>query len=498
MILLFRQVGVLTLVATAVACSNSSQAVDAPAGAAAGAPAGAATAAPPGAVAGPAEDVRKFTGAPTKVVWVQSDGSDPFAAGDQLVLMGFSTEDGKGERVILGKRQSYVKPLLTPRGDRLVFSTRPQGEGPEVFTVGWDGAGLTRLAKGFALAVWEDPMGGVPWVYVGSGNKDKSYDFPVVSRFPIDAPTKTEVVWNTTLVSADTFQLSADGRFAAGLFPWPRAGIADLANKSWEPIGEGCWTAMTTARGPIAWYFDGAHRNITLVDMRTKKRWTVALNQAPGFQNPEVYHPRWTNHPRFIALSGPYNQGGANQVRSGGTQSEVWLGRFSEDFSRVEAWTRVTSNSGGDSYPDIWIDRDKSSFPARPAGAIGPATATPAPAPGTAKPQNAAATRAVVEVRLAHAGPIPTPESILPYRHALVVNAYDVVKVVEGQYGEKTIHVAQWAIRDGKVLADAKRTAGATARLIVERYDAHPELEGERLITDLGSSPLPLYLAIKP
>ena len=390
---------------------------------------------------------------------MQSDGSDPFAAGDQLVLMGFSTEDGKGERVILGKRQSYVKPLLTPRGDRIVFSTRPQGGGPEVFIVAWDGSGLTRLAKGFALAVWENPTGGVPWVYVGSGNKDKSYDFPTVSRFPIDAPSKTEVVWNKTLVSADTFQLSADGRFAAGLFPWPHAGVAELPNKSLEPLGEGCWTAMTTARGPIAWYFDGAHRNVTLVDVRTKKRWTIALNQAPGFQNPEVYHPRWTNHPRFIALSGPYNQGGANQVRSGGTQSEVWLGRFSEDFSRIEAWTRATTNSGGDSYPDVWIDRDKSPLPCA-TGRRRRAGDRCSRSGHVGKPGDAAATRAVVDVRLAHAGPIPTPESILPYRHALVVNAYDVVTVVEGQYAQKTIHVAQWAIRDGKVLAERKEDAG--------------------------------------
>ncbi len=488
MMMFSRLLGLATLAATTAACSNPSQAVDAPVGA----PAVASTS----AAAGPAEEVRKFTGAPTKVVWVQSDGTDPFAAGDQLVLMGFSTEDGKGERVVLGKRQSYVKPLLTPRGDRIVFSTRPQDGGPELFVVGWDGSGLTPLGKGFALAVWDDPTGGAPWVYVGGGNKDRSYDFPTVSRFRIDAPAKTEVVWNKTLVSADTFQLSADGRFAAALFPWPHAGVAELPNKSLEPLGDGCWTAMTTARGPIAWYFDGAHRNVTLVDLRTKKRWTVALNQAPGFQNPEVYHPRWTNHPRFIALSGPYNQGGANQVRSGGKQSEVWLGRFSEDFSRIEAWTRATTNSAGDSYPDVWIDRDKSSFPARPAGAVGPATA--ATAPGAAKPGNAASTRAVVDVRLAHAGPIPTPESILPYRHALVVSAYDVVTVVEGQYAQKTIHVAQWAIRDGKVLPEAKKTPGATTRLIVERYDAHPELEGERLITDLGASSAPLYLAIKP
>jgi hypothetical protein len=437
--------------------------------------------------------VRSFTGAATKVVWVQGDGTDPFAGGDRLVLMGLDTEDGKGERVILGTRQSYVKPLLTPSGTRILFSTRPQAPGPELFVVNFDGSGLKRLAKGFALAVWQNPSDNSEWVYVGTDNK--GYDFATVSRFRIDDPSKPELVWNKTPVSGDTFQVSADGRFAAGLFPWPNAGIAELPNKSWEKIGDGCWTAMTTARGPMSWYFDGSHRNLTLVDSRTKKRWTVAINQAPGFQNPEVYHPRWTNHPRFIAMSGPYNQGGANQVRSGGAQTEVWLGRFSDDFSRIEAWTKATSNSGGDSYPDVWIDAGKSPYPTRPGGAVGPAAA--APAAGQAGAQPPGATRATVEVRLAHAGPVPTPQSILPYRHALVVNEYDVVQVIDGQYAQKKVQIAQWAIRDGKVLPDARKTPGTTSRVTVERYDAHPELEGERLISDLGASQLPLYYAIK-
>jgi hypothetical protein len=487
-----RSLSLLMLVTSVVACSDSSQAVD---GSPEPSSPPAASAPAPSAPAAPDSSTRKLTGAPTRVVWVQGDGSDPFAAGDQLILMGLDTEDGKGERVILSARQSYVKPLLTPRGDRILFSTRPQGGGPEVFVVKWDGSGLQRLGKGFALTVWEDPLDGVAWVYVGSGNKEKSYDFPIVSRFPLDTPSKTELVWNKTLVSADTFQVSDDGRFAAGLFPWPHAGLAQLPNKSLELLGEGCWTAMATARGPILWYFDGAHRNLTLVDQRTKKRWNVPINQAPGFQNPEVYHPRWSNHPRFLVMSGPYNQGGANQVRSGGAQSEVWLGRFSEDFTRIEAWTRVTSNSGGDAYPEVWIDRDKSTVPARPSGAIGPAA--PSSQAGTAAPANAAATRAVVDARLVHAGPVPTPASILPYRHALVVNRYEIVSVVEGQYAQKAIHVAQWAIRDGKVLAEAARTAGATTRLTVERFDAHPELEGERLISDTGASDLPLYFEIK-
>ena len=125
---------------------------------------------------------------------------------------------------------------------------------------------------------------------------------------------------------------------------------------------------------------------------------------------------------------------------------------------------------------------------------VGPQTPSTPATETAAKP---GATRAVVDARLAHAGPIPTPQSILPYRHALVVNEYDVVTVVNGQYTAAKIRVAQWAIRDGAVLPDARKTPGAQAALTVERFDAHPELEGERLIMDLPASDLPLYYEIK-
>jgi hypothetical protein len=70
---------------------------------------------------GSAAEVHALTGAHTRIVWVQGDGSDPYAMGNQLVLMGLDTDDGRGERVILAERGSYVKPLLTPRGDRVVY-----------------------------------------------------------------------------------------------------------------------------------------------------------------------------------------------------------------------------------------------------------------------------------------------------------------------------------------------------------------------------------------
>lgn len=436
-------------------------------------------------------EVRGLTGAHTRVVWVQGDGTDPRATGDQLVLMGLDSDDGRGARVILGKLGSYVKPMLTPRGDRVIFSSRPVPGPPEVFIVAWDGTGLRKLADGYAMSVWEDPGDRGEWVYVGTEGNPR-YEFATITRFPIDAPARREVVWNRTLVAMDGFQVSADGRYASGLCRWPDAMIAELPNGSMTKLGQGCWTSLSAARGRLFWYFDGPHRNLTLVDVDTDTRWMVNINDAPGFDGAEVYHPRWTNHPRFLVISGPYNQGGPNQARTGGKQAEVYLGRFSADYARVEAWARVTNDDRGDTYPDAWVDAGRSPHARRPAGPVGPASArTTRTAAGT--PGQADAGRLVLNVRLTRPGPIPTPESILPYRHALVVNEYEVVDVLEGRYAEPTIQIAQWAIRDSRVIPAARKSAGAGFTLKVERYDAHPELEGERLISVSGTSHVALY-----
>ncbi len=438
---------------------------------------------------GAGAEVRNFTSAHTRIVWAQGDGTDPAAEGTQLILMGFDSDDDKGERIILGDRRSYHKPKLTSRADRIVFSSFMIPGPSETFIVNWDGTGLRKLADGFALTLWQNPVDGQDWVYVGTDAV--KYDFKTVSRFPLNAPEKRELVWDTTLVSMEGFEVSPDGRHAGGMFPWPGAGIADLKNKTWRKFGEGCFTSMTRVRGPLFWYFDGAHRNVTMVDAEAGTKWMVNLNGAPGFDGAEVSHPRWTNHPRFLAITGPYNQGGDNQSRTGGKQTEVYLGRFTEDFSNVEGWVRVTNNGGGDADPDVWIDLDKSKYPRRAPGRIGPSAAAGASTAASASSDQAG--RLVVNVRLKRPGTIPTPASILPYRHGLVVSEFEVMDVVQGRYAEKEIRIAQWAIRDGKVLPGARQSAGSAFTLTVDRYDAHGELEGERLLSNSEASKLPLY-----
>ena len=228
-----------------------------------------------------------------------------------------------------------------------------------------------------------------------------------------------------------------------------------------------------------------------MVDVNRERRWTVPINRAPGFDNPEVYHPRWARHPRFMAMSGPYDQGGANQVRSGGTQAEIWLGRFSGDFTAVEAWARVTSNAGGDSYPDVWIDRAQSPHPhagerSRRARAAAAATSRAEAAPD----------RVVVEARLVSAGAVPTPESIAPYRHALVVSRYEIVKVVEGTGRQAD---RRGAVGDSRRAGAARRAARPSAtvhRLTLERYEAHPGTRRRAIDPGRRRRRLPLYYEV--
>ena len=75
------------------------------------------------AVDGPGAEVRTLAGTHPRVGCVQGDGTDPGTEGNQLVPMGFDSDAGNGERVILGqRRRSYVKPRMTARANRIVFS----------------------------------------------------------------------------------------------------------------------------------------------------------------------------------------------------------------------------------------------------------------------------------------------------------------------------------------------------------------------------------------
>ena len=93
---------------------------------------------------------------------------------------------------------------------------------------------------------------------------------------------------------------------------------------------------------------------------------------------------------------------------------------------------------------------------------------------------------------------VPAPDSLGAYSRALVVNRYAVnAESIEGEYPDKEILVAQWAVLDRKILPEtAAFTVGSQAKLKVEPFDAHPELEGERLMMDMFDPDLELYYQV--
>ncbi|MEW6332998.1 MAG: fibronectin type III domain-containing protein [Thermodesulfobacteriota bacterium] len=290
----------------------------------------------------------------TRVVWVQEmgDGSDPGATGGNLRLMGLDTGDGRGERVILGTVGNYAKPLITPRGDRVVYTDRLR---KMVYVVNWDGTGLRELFGGFGLAMWRDPRDGREWIYYGL-TETKEEHCPAVYRTLLDSPGAGELIWNRTPVSVDSFQLSADGRMAAGNFPWPDGGVAQLPNQGWTRLGRGCWGSLAPDNSYLSWLLDDAHRNIYVTNRSGDNGRMVNINNAPGIDGYEIYHPRWSNHPRIMAMTGPYKVGtGTNRILAGGREVEIYVGRFNAGITAIESWWRVTNNDRGDFFPDVWV-----------------------------------------------------------------------------------------------------------------------------------------------
>ena len=429
-----------------------------------------------------AAGLRVLTGTHARMVWIRAvnpTSTDTFGRGDGFRLMGIDTDDGRGVRELLPGPLAYRKPLLTPDGKRVVFTDFPRGR---VVVVDWEGTNRRDVADGFATDVWTDPQTGRTWVYAITGSiTGEAFVGKPVIRFDLDRPEVRETVWDHTKVSLDNFQISHDGRYAAGLFPWPQAGIADLRQGTWTPIGQGCWTSLAPDTSGVAWFFDGSHRNLIFEDRAARATWKVPLHLSPGVSGFEVYHPRWANHRQFFSMSGPYKGGeGDNRIGAAGREVEIYAGRFSADLRRVERWVRVTADEQPDFFPNLWVD--PSSSPAFSLDDVEAPNAT----------FGLAASPIVVDARLIAVTQTPTLQSIAPYQRALVVYAYEIVKIHKGTAPGQHILVHHWALRNNRTVAPSKRV-GDTVHLAVEPFDTHPELQGERVIMDIEDPGWPMF-----
>ena len=318
-----------------------------------------------------AAELRDFTGVQTRVVWVQDAGETAcvFSERPTLRLMGFDTDDGKGERPILPAIGWYAKPQLTADGQRVVFADWADHS---INVVNFDGTGRRLIVKDVAswdsTAVWTDPRSDVTWTYASINEKRGDQLVFTIRRYQIDHPEVNELVWDKSPVSM--FMMNGDGRFASGGVGaggnTPQ-GVLALPNNYFAQRAGGCWPSMSPDNSLRSWVFTGNHRSIhfcVTTDLRTGKGYTygVEFNKSPGLTvsgQQEMYHPRWSNDVRFLSLGAPFEQWNyeaeAKIPMAVAEKVEIYVGKFTEDLKGIERWVQVTNNNHGDYWADTWI-----------------------------------------------------------------------------------------------------------------------------------------------
>ncbi len=338
------------------------------------------------------KSIEAFTGAHTRLVWAKCakpNAGDSFAQREDLLLMGIDTQDGKGERAILPNQGNYSKPLLSVNGETIIYTDKntvrkgsKKHYRPLIYRTDWKGSKPVKLGEGYAVDCWADPATGVEYVYAVlefKPTKGLALEGARLVRFPLADPAKVELMYDDTPITPDNVQLSRDGTRASGQFPWPHAGILTLSGGQYtaRKLTTGCWTSMAPDNSGVAWTFDGGHREFAMTANDGDKFWQLHLNQAAGMPDSELFHPRWSNHPQFIVVTGPYMKGegvDGSVINRGGGAAQVFLGHLSEDATKVEGWLQVSHADSGESYPDAWIaGGEKANLKgyAIPAGAAG-------------------------------------------------------------------------------------------------------------------------------
>ena len=328
------------------------------------APAGAPAQVPEGPAASLRRNIETLTGGHTRIVWARDfgHGQDTFANGMDLVLMGLDTRLPSTERTLTAEHGNYSRPILTPDGGTVVFSRRTRSGDPKVpdwasqiLTLPWEGGTPHALRPGYAVDVWTDPATRRTWVYAfttlrpGISANPEGYR---LFRFPLLQPDKEEVIWEQGMMSGDNIQLNRAGTAASGLIPWPNAGTVDFGSGRFIRYRNGCWPSLAPDDSGVVWVFDGTHENLRCFLPGVNGNWRVPMDKADGLKGGVAYHPRWSNHPRLIAFTGPHSK----NVASVTGNVSVIVSRFNDSLTALEDSVSLENPTAEpDCYPDLWV-----------------------------------------------------------------------------------------------------------------------------------------------
>ncbi len=275
-----------------------------------------------------ADDIESLTGNQTKIVWARSVTgiSERDVSSANYALVGFNTNNNV-ERDIIPGPISCSNPLILSNGSRIVYTDWPKNK---VCIINWNGSNQKVLLNGFALTVLKDENTNEEWVYVS----EKPYG-DTITRYQVDNVDKNELVWNKTK-SSIRLSVSANGTRAGGEFPWNKAGIVTLPNKSFIQLGSGCNASIAPDNSYHFFHQVGTHKEIFFYKNGNNKEYVIPLNDAPGIDDHTVWIPRWSNDVRFITMSGPES----NKKN----KNNIYFGKFNSNFTAIEKWVQVTAN----------------------------------------------------------------------------------------------------------------------------------------------------------
>jgi hypothetical protein len=314
-----------------------------------------------------------------RVAWVQSADAgkgDPAAAGNELLLVGVDSEDGKGVRALANTKGNFFRPLISGDGEQVVYSVRG-GDG-KIFRVPWNGGAPQELGVGIAVATWMDFANQQEWIYaleqLDEGAKQSVVGKRLV-RFHPQTPGEREIIWAQTAVDADGFQLSRDGQRASALLPAPEAGRINFNDSSVVKLGQAPWPMLAPDNSYVSTVLDAATAALEVRAPNQAEPWRISIASAGEIgQGKAIWHPRWSNNVGIITFTGPYAQA-PNQpsfdANGEGAAGEIFIARIGGGVTDLLSLIQITKNDRGDAYPDVWVENSQmeslQSFAQKPA-----------------------------------------------------------------------------------------------------------------------------------
>ena len=328
----------------------------------------------------PLADLAPLLGArAARVVWLE----EVVPQSPLRQVFGYASAEGGGIRALTTEAADYARPLLNHDGSALVYTrlhASAQGEktayAPEIILQPWDGPARV-LGPGMAVAWWRDPADGKAYIYAlesllpGSPGRlagEKLW------RFLPAAPEDREIIWTASPLGAESLQISRDGHRAAGLFPFPKAGLANLTDQTLVPLVAGGWPAGASDDSYAAAVLDGSRRRLRFSAPNLDPGWELSFMGAPGWQDGGLLHPRWSNDPTILVFTGPHV---AEE-----SAADIALVRLREDFRSIARVVRLTEGRRALS-PDLWVEGGSSVNSSLPQQPVVAEKAAPAPWPSS-------------------------------------------------------------------------------------------------------------------